>query len=92
MKSILQQIYNGEFCPEDRAAPMSAEYHKSQNAYNKRCDELIDKCKAFDPEIENELSDIFDELWYMCTLEKEDMFCCGFNLAVKILMESRYFI
>ena len=84
MKSILQQLYEGEIRPDLTVKPQSDEYLDAQIAFKQGGENL----RAFMPELEPKLSGIIDQHLILCECERKEMFQYGFSLGVKLVVEA----
>lgn len=91
MKSVLQGFYEGEHSSQRRMAPMTEEYRDSYEAFCKGREDLMKRLHEMDPELEKKLSNLLDELKILGALDRENMFCCGFSLGMRLLSEALYY-
>ncbi len=91
MRSALEQLYSGELHPSRRPAPLTEAYQDSYDAFCKGRETLTRRLCEIDPELERRLSNMLDELEILNALDREDMFCYGFHLGVRLLSEALFF-
>ena len=86
MKSILEQLYYGQLFPAENPIPTSQEYQDARNAFFDNAEALYQRHK----DIEKEMDSVIDDYGQVCALESRDMFCYGFRLGVRLLLDALY--
>lgn len=87
MGSVLQELYGGELRPFERM--QSSEEHID---CRKKCiqssESLCQILRSISPELETKFKLALDDYSALCAVETEDMFCYGFSLGIKLLIEA----
>ena len=84
MKSIIKQIHNGELYPDENIAPGTKEY----NAITKQVTEKLDGWKEkLSNDDFKELETVFDLEIQSGSMEIENAFISGFELASLLMIE-----
>lgn len=84
MKSILQQLYDGEIAPGDQFKPYLKEYRENWEQIGTT---VIEFTKKLTKEQETEFNDLMNKHLSFMPVEMAQVFSDGFKLGVRIMCE-----
>ena len=87
MKSILQQLYDGEIAPSEQFKPYLEEYNEKWNKICKAESAFIEKLTE---QQEKEFDNLMEEHVLLMPLELAQVFTDGFKLGAQIMCEVFY--
>ena len=87
MKSVLQQLYNGEIDPAARFSPKEKEFRKIYQKYYKDYDDFVEILSKLNPPLDQRFIEIMDEQFGRTPQEFYAMFIGGFRLGAKMMAE-----
>lgn len=87
MKTILQQLYDGNLCPANQFHPKIKEYQAIQKKHYHRYKKFNKKLKKLSPALHEQFITIIDEQSSEIPFETYDAFIDGFKLGAKMMME-----
>ena len=87
MKTILQQLYDGEIDPAAQFLPMEKELRRIYQKYYKDYDDFVEIPSKLNPPLDQRFIEIMDEQFERTPHDFSAMFIGGFRLGVKIMAE-----
>ncbi len=87
MKSILQQLYDGQLAPVEQDIPRTLEYRKLRQAQHRSYEDFIGHLKELEPESAERFIKIMDEQLDRVPIEYSQSFIGGFCLGAKMMIE-----
>ena len=87
MRTILQQLYDGDVFPAEQFYPKTEQYKVIRKQHFNRYQEFNAKLETIDPALSNEFVQIMDEQLDTVPIEFSEMFIEGFRLGAKIVVE-----
>lgn len=84
MQRILEQLFNGEICPNERTRISSGEYETVRNTAIQAHDVFEDKLSA---ELKKELDEVFSKDSAVNSLYNVQYFADGFKLGARLMLE-----
>lgn len=87
MKTILQQLYDGNLCPVEHFRPKIEEYQALQRKHYRRYKKFNKKLKKLSPTLHEQFVMVIEEQLTEISSETYDAFIDGFKLGAKMMME-----
>ena len=87
MKSVLEQLYDGEIYPAEQVNDRTEGYQKMRREHYSHYEDFIEQLKAFNPPLSERFIEIMDEQLDALPLETAETFIFGFRLGAKIILE-----
>lgn len=87
MKTILQQLYDGELCPSGQSRPKTKAYQLMEEKHHSNYKDFIEKLNTLNPLLVDQLISIMDEQSTELLCEFSDTFIDGFKLGAKMMIE-----
>lgn len=87
MRSLLEQLYDGEVFPAEQFYPKTEEYKKLHQEQLKRYTDFISQLKGLDPPLDSAFIRILDDEMDTTLIEMSEMFIDGFCLGARMMIE-----
>ncbi|MBS5065750.1 MAG: hypothetical protein KHZ58_18510 [Hungatella hathewayi] len=87
MKSILQQLYEGELHPSEQYCPQIEEYKIIRQKQYQHYEDFIHTLNSFDTSLQSQFVRIMDEQLETVPYEFSQMFIEGFRLGARMMIE-----
>lgn len=87
MKSILEQLYDGEIFPAEQYSPKEKEYRKIYREHYSHYEDFIEILSKLNPPLDKRFIEIMDEQMDEIPYYFSEMFIDGFRLGAKVMAE-----
>ena len=87
VKSVLEQLYDGEIFPAEQYVPRSEEYRKIHQRNYSRYEDFIELLSKLKPPLDKRFIEIMDEQLDVIPYEFSEIFIDGFRLGAKMMAE-----
>lgn len=87
MKSVLEQLYDGEIYPAEQVNVRTEEYRQMRREHYSHYEDFIEKLKTLNPPLDERFIAIMDEQIDAFPLETAETFIFGFRLGARIILE-----
>lgn len=87
MKSVLQQLYDGELFPAEQYSPKIEEYQRLLQEHNRCYDDFFQKLAGLDPDLCETFVKLQDDSLNFVPYETSEMFIQGFRLGARMMIE-----
>lgn len=87
MRTILEQLYNGEIFPAEQYVPRGEGYRKIHQENYEHYKDFIELLSKLNPPLDKRFIEIMDEQLDAIPYEFSEMFIDGFRLGVRIMAE-----
>ena len=87
MKSILQQLYDGEIYPAEQFLPLEKEYRKIYQQHYRDYDDFIETLSKLEPPLDKRFIEIMENQLAKVPHEFSELFINGFRLGAKMMAE-----
>ena len=87
MKSVLEQLYDGEFYPAEQVNVRTEGYQQMRREHYSHYEDFIEQLKTLNPPLDERFIEIMDEQLDALPLETAETFIFGFRLGAKIILE-----
>ena len=85
MKSVLEQLYDGEIYPAEQVNVRTEGYQQMRREHYSHYEDFIEQLKTLNPPLDERFIEIMDE--QLDALETAETFIFGFRLGAKIILE-----
>ena len=87
MKSVLQQLYDGELFPAEQFMPKIEEYQRLLREHNRCYDDFFEKLSSLDSGLCDMFVRLREDSLDFIPYETSEMFIQGFRLGAKMMIE-----
>ncbi|RGG65196.1 hypothetical protein DXD76_13380 [Firmicutes bacterium TM09-10] len=87
MKSVLEQLYDGEIYPAEQVNVRTEGYQQMRREHYSHYEDFIEQLKTLNPPLDERFIEIMDEQLDALPLETAETFIFGFRLGAKIILE-----
>ena len=87
MDSVLYQLYEGQIAPMEHYKPHIEVLQKRWRNCQERHSDILNRLQEKDAAIYNEVMKLLDELMELELIEVPEMFCEGFSIGVRMMVE-----
>lgn len=87
MKSILQQLYDGELYPAEQLCSQLEEYREKRGQYSSNYENFLQKLSSMNPQLGEQFSQIIEEQMELIPYEGSELFINGFRMGAKMMLE-----
>lgn len=87
MKSILQQLYDGELYPGEQLCSQLEEYREKRGQYSSHYENFMEQLSSLNPQLGEQFSQIIEEQMELIPYEGSELFINGFRMGAKMMLE-----
>lgn len=87
MRSILEQLYDGEIYPAEQFDVKTKEYQRVMKEHGEHYEEFVEKLNNITPSLGERFMEIMDEQLDAIPIEMEETFIAGFRLGARLMIE-----
>lgn len=87
MRSILEQLYDGEIYPAEQFNVKAEEYQRVMKEHSDHYEEFVEKLNNITPSLGERFMEIMDEQLDAIPIEMAEIFIAGFRLGARLMVE-----